>query len=54
MRRIWSYWSFVILLILAILYFSIGIVKAAEYQCPVPTDTGRDIQSLAVETSEGA
>ena len=40
MRRIWYYWSFVILLILAILYFSIGIVKAAEYQYPVSTDRG--------------
>jgi hypothetical protein len=29
-----------ILLILAILYFSIGIVKAAEYQCHVLTGTG--------------
>jgi hypothetical protein len=38
MIRIWSYWSFVILLILAILYFSIGILKAAEYQCPVSID----------------
>ena len=40
MRSIWAYWSLIILLILAILYFSIGIVKAAEYQCHVLTDTG--------------
>ena len=40
MRSIWAYWFVVILLILAILYFSIRIVKAAEYQCHVLTDTG--------------
>jgi nucleoside recognition membrane protein YjiH len=39
MRRIWSYWSFVILLILGIIFFSIAIAKAAEYQCHIPTDT---------------
>ena len=37
MRKIWVYW---LAMILAILYFSIGIVKAAEYQCHVLTDTG--------------
>jgi hypothetical protein len=40
MRSIWSFWFVIILLILAILYLSIGIVKAAEYQCHVLTDTG--------------
>ena len=40
MRSKWAYWSLIILLILAILYFSIGIVRAAEYQCHVLTDTG--------------
>ena len=40
MRSIWAYWSVIILIILVILYFSIGIVKAAEYQCHVLTDTG--------------
>lgn len=40
MRRLWTYWSIIILLTLAILSFSIGIVKAAEYQCHVLTDTG--------------
>jgi hypothetical protein len=40
MRRLGIYWSVIILLTLAILYFSIGIVKAAEYQCHVLTDTG--------------
>ena len=40
MRGIWAYWYVLILLILAILFFSIGIVKAAEYQCHVLTDTG--------------
>ncbi len=40
MRRLCAYWSVIILLSLAILYFSIGIVKAAEYQCHVLTDTG--------------
>ena len=39
MRRIWSYWSFVILLILGIIFFSIAIAKAAKYQCPIATDT---------------
>jgi len=37
MRRMWSYW-FVI--ILAVTYFSAGIVKAAEYKFHVITDTG--------------
>jgi hypothetical protein len=40
MRSIRAYWFAMILLILAILYFSIGIVKAAEYQCHVLTGTG--------------
>jgi hypothetical protein len=40
MRSIWSFWFVIVLLILAILYFSIGIVTAAEYQCHVLTDTG--------------
>jgi len=40
MRSIRAYWFAIILLILTILYFSIGIVKAAEYQCHVLTDTG--------------
>ena len=40
MRSIWVYWSLITLLILATLYFSMGIVKAAEYQCHVLTDTG--------------
>jgi hypothetical protein len=37
MRRIWVYWLTVIL---AITYFSTGIVKAAEYKFHVITDTG--------------
>ena len=40
MRSIWAYWFVIILISLAILYFSIGIVKAADYQCHVITDTG--------------
>ena len=40
MRSIWTYWFVTIVIILAILYFSIGIVRAAEYQCHVLTDTG--------------
>jgi hypothetical protein len=40
MTRLRVYWSVIILLTLAILYFSIGIAKAAEYQCHVLTDTG--------------
>ena len=40
MRSIWSFWIAIILLILAILYFSIAIAQAAEYQCHVLTDTG--------------
>jgi hypothetical protein len=39
MGRIWSYWFFVILLILGIIFFSIAIAKAAEYQCHIPTNT---------------
>jgi hypothetical protein len=34
MRRIWVYW---LVIIVVILYFSIGIVKAAEYQSHVFT-----------------
>jgi len=40
MRSVWAYWFIITLIILAILYFSIGIAKAAEYQCHVLTDTG--------------
>ena len=40
MRGVWTYWFIIILIILAILYFSMGIAKAAEYQCHVLTDTG--------------
>jgi len=40
MRSIWAYWFVMILIILVIVYFSLGIVKAAEYQCHVLTDTG--------------
>ncbi len=40
MRRIWLYWFFVILLILGIIFFSLAIAKAVEYQCHIPTDTG--------------
>lgn len=40
MRSLWAYWFVIILLILAILYFSLGIVKAAEYQYHFLTDTG--------------
>jgi len=40
MRSVWTYWFIIILIILAILYFSMGIAKAAEYQCHVLTDTG--------------
>ena len=37
MRRMWSYW---LVIILAVTYFSAGIVKAAEYKFHVITDTG--------------
>lgn len=40
MRSVWTYWFIIILIILAILYFSMGIAKAGEYQCHVLTDTG--------------
>ena len=40
MRGVWTYWFIIILIILAILYFSMGIAKAGEYQCHVLTDTG--------------
>lgn len=40
MRGRWAYWFVIFLLILAIIYFSFGIVKAAEYQCHFLTDTG--------------
>jgi hypothetical protein len=40
MRSVWAYWFLIILIILAILYFSMGIAKAGEYQCHVLTETG--------------
>jgi hypothetical protein len=50
MRSIWSFWFVIVLLILAILYFSIGIVTAAEYKCNVLTDTGIYVQDWVKST----
>ena len=37
MRRMLVFW---LMILLAILYFSLGIARAADYQCHVLTDTG--------------